>query len=71
MQFIILCVNIYERGYVDGATCRRYAIHGDEPRVGDEPLSAAAMRKSSVESYRAGKRREDVRTKYCEVDIKF
>ena len=53
------------------ATCRRKAVEGDEPREGDEPLSAAAKRKSSVESERLGKRRDDVRTKYCELDIRF
>jgi hypothetical protein len=57
--------------YVGKATCRRYAIDGEEPRDGDEPLSAAANTKSSVESDRVGKRREDVRTKCCEVDIRF
>jgi hypothetical protein len=46
-------------------------MDGEEPRDGDEPLSAAAKTKSSVESDRVGKRREDVRTKCCEVDIRF
>jgi len=46
-------------------------LDGDVPRDGDKPLSAAAERKSSVESDRVGKRRDDVRTKYCELDIRF
>lgn len=57
--------------YLDNATCRRYAIDGEEPRDEDEPLSAAANTKSSFEPDRVGKRREDVRTKYCDVDIRF
>lgn len=38
-------------------------MDGEEPREHDEPLSAIAMKKSSVESERVGKRREDVRMK--------
>ena len=52
-------------------TCRRCVLDGEVPRDGDKPLSAAAKRKSSVESDRVGKRRDDVRTKYCELDIRF
>ncbi len=65
-------MSIYVKlGYADRATCRRQAMDGEEPRDGEEPLSAAAKTKSSVESDRVGKRREDVRTKYCEVDMRF
>jgi hypothetical protein len=45
-------------------TCRRNVLDGEVPRDGDEPLSAAAKTKSSVESDLVGKRRDDVRTKY-------
>jgi hypothetical protein len=57
--------------YIGKATCRRNVIDGEEPRDDDEPLSAAANTKSSVESDRVGKRRDDVRTKCCELVIRF
>lgn len=56
---------------IEWATCRRWVLDGDEPRDGDRPLSAAAERKSSVESDRVEKRRDGVRTKYWELDIRF
>jgi hypothetical protein len=60
-----------KRNMLLNVTCRRNEVDGDEPRDDDEPLSAAAKRKSSVESDRLGNRRDDVRTKYCDVDMLF
>lgn len=56
--------------YNERTTCRRYN-NGEEPRDDGKRLSTAIERKSSVESDRVGKRRDGVRTKYCDVDIEF
>ena len=44
-------------------TCRRKVIDGEEQREEDEPLSAAAKMKSSIESDRVKKRRDGERPK--------
>lgn len=49
--------------HIARATCRRNAIDGEEGRCKEAKPWAAANIKSSVESDRTGKRREDVRTK--------
>lgn len=46
------------------STCRRKVIEGEEQRDDEEPLSAAAKIKSSIESDRVEKRRDGERTKY-------
>ena len=65
------CISSEQHYPARRATCRRKVIDGEEPREGDKPLSAAARMKSSIESERLGKRREEVRTKYCELDMRL